>query len=205
VNDVTALQDLMTAFRDGDLRAFDGLEPQVFVLCYRKARSLGAKGDEAEDVAQEVLVGIWKTRARSFDGHRGSVEGWLAVSSANRLKDMWKRKDRQRQLEEEAGVEVAAAPSPEETVVEREDGDEVRQCLELLAPLQREVLNRTKTGCTNREIAEELGMPEARVRSVKFRALQRMRQLLGRSRLSPLAGAPPAATAGPEPSVGGDF
>ena len=56
MRDPTALQRLMTAFRDGDPCAFEGLEPQVFVLCYRKARSLGATHEEAEDVAQEVVV-----------------------------------------------------------------------------------------------------------------------------------------------------
>jgi RNA polymerase sigma factor (sigma-70 family) len=121
------------------------------------------------------------------------------------LKDLWKRQDRQRQLELEAGVDVPAAPSPEEVVVQREDGDEVRQCLGLLAPRQREVLDRAKTGHTNREIAEELGIPEARVRCVKFRALQRMRQRLVRFGLRPLAGGTPPAAAGPEQSVSGDF
>jgi RNA polymerase sigma-70 factor, ECF subfamily len=202
VNDFTALQDLMAAFRDGDPDAFEGLEPQVLVLCYRKARSLGAKHDEAEDVAQEVVVGIWKTKARSFDAGRGSLEGWLAISCSNRLKDLWNRKDRQRQLEAEAGIDVAAARSPEEVVVQRKDGEEVRQVLGLLAPLQREVLERTKAGHTNREIAEELGIPEAKVRVVKFRALQRIRERLWRFGLRPLAGGPPPAAASPEHSVG---
>src|SRR2546423_401738 len=95
LNDPAALQHLVTCFRDGDACAFEDFEPHVFALCYRRARRLGAKHDEAEDVAQEVIVRIWLTRARSFDPRRGSLEGWLGVSCANRLKDLWKRKDRQ--------------------------------------------------------------------------------------------------------------
>ncbi len=204
MRDPTELQRLMTAFRDGDPCAFEGLEPQVFVLCYRKARSLGATHEEAEDVAQEVVVGIWKTSARSFDAQRGSLEGWLAVTCGNRLKDLWKRKDRQRRLESVAGVHLTDAPSPEGAVVQREEGDDVRECLQRLTPLQREVLDRVKGGHTNHEIAVELGIPEARVRCVKFRGLQRMRQLLGRLGLTPLAAEERPAPAGPGQSVGDD-
>jgi DNA-directed RNA polymerase specialized sigma24 family protein len=61
-------------------------------------------------------------------------------------------------------------------------------CLERLAPLQREVLDHVKQGQTNREIADALGIPEVRVRHVKFRALRRMRELLRRFGHRPMAG-----------------
>jgi RNA polymerase sigma-70 factor (ECF subfamily) len=185
LNEPAALQHLVTCFRDGDTCVFEDFESHVFAVCYRRARRLGAKHDEAEDVAQEVLARIWLTRARSFDPQRGSLEGWLGVSCANRLKDLWKRKDRQRQLETEAGIDVATTPSPEEVVLQREDGEEVRAFLQRLTSLQRAVLDKVSAGHTNQEIARELGIPEPRVRSVKFRALQRMRQLLRRGEISP--------------------
>jgi RNA polymerase sigma-70 factor (ECF subfamily) len=202
VKEVADLQGLMTAFRDGDASVFEILEPQVFALCYRKARSLGAGEDEAHDVAQEVVVRIWKTGARSFDAQRGSLGGWLAVSCANRLKDMWRRKDRQRQLELQAGVDLAATPSLEDLFVQREEGHGVRECLRRLTPSQQEVLNLVMDGHTNQEIAEELGIPGPRVRSIKFRAVQRMRQLLGRFGFSPLAAGPLPPSGGQQPSVG---
>src|SRR5207237_1247982 len=167
---------LMAAFRDGDSGAFEEFQPQVFAFCYRRARGFGAPHEEAEDVAEEVLVGIWVTKARTFDARRGSPEGWLSITCENRRRDLWKRKDRQRQLESQASVDQPAPPSPEEVAVQREDGDEVRKCLERLTPLQREVLDRVKGGHTNHEIAEELGIPEGRVRCLKFRALKRMQQ-----------------------------
>jgi RNA polymerase sigma-70 factor (ECF subfamily) len=204
VKEVADLQGLMTAFRDGDASVFEILEPQVFALCYRKARSLGAGEDEAHDVAQEVVVRIWKTGARSFDAQRGSLGGWLAVSCANRLKDMWRRKDRQRQLELQAGVDLAATPSLEDLFVRREEGHGVRECLRRLTPSQQEVLNLVMDGHTNQEIAEELGIPGPRVRSIKFRAAQRMRQLLERFGFSPLAAGPPPPSGGQQPSVGGN-
>ena len=179
---------LMAAFRDGDSGAFEEFQPRVFAFCYRRARRLGAPHEEAEDVAEEVLVGIWMTKARTFDAQRGSPEGWLSVTCENRLKDLWKRKDRQRQLESEASADQPAAPSPEEAVMQREDGDEVRECLKRLTPLQREVLDRVKGGQTNHEIAEALRIPEPRVRCVKFRALKRMQQLLRRFGHRPLSG-----------------
>jgi RNA polymerase sigma-70 factor (ECF subfamily) len=199
VKEVADLQGLMTAFRDGDASAFEVLEPQVFALCYRKARSLGAGEDEAYDAAQEVVVRIWKTGARSFDAQRGSLGGWLGVSCANQLKDMWRRKDRQRQLESQAGVDLAAAPSLEAAFVQREEGQGLRECLRRLAPSQQKVLNLVMDGHTNQEIAEELGIPGPRVRSIKFRAAQRMRQLLERFGFSPLAAEPPSPSGGQQP------
>jgi RNA polymerase sigma factor (sigma-70 family) len=203
VREVTDLGGLMTAFRDGDVGAFEVLEPRVFAFCCRKARSLGAMEDEAHDVAQEVVVRIWMAGARSFDAQRGSLEGWLAVSCGNRLKDMWRRKERQRELESQAGVEVAVSPSAEDVFVGRE-GHEVRECLGRLTPAQREVLSLVMEGHTSQEIADELGLPGPRVRSIKFRAVQRMRQLLGGVGFSPSAAGPLPASGGPEPSAGGN-
>src|SRR5436853_486257 len=83
------------------------------------------------------------------------------------------------------------------------DGGEVRACLERLAPLQREVLDRVMGGHTNHEIAEELGIPEGRVRCVKFRALRRMQQLLRRFGHRPLSGVDSPATSGADEPAGG--
>jgi|SRR5437016_5018273 len=203
VSQPAPLAVLMAAFRDGDAGAFEDVHAQVFALCYHRARRLGASHEEAEDVAEETAVAIWMRRARSFDPERGSLEGWLAIGCANRLKDLWKRKDRQRRLESKAAVDLTTAPSPEEALVQREDGGEVRACLERLAPLQREVLDRVMGGHTNHEIAEELGIPEGRVRCVKFRALRRMQQLLRRFGHRPLSGVDSPATSGADEPAGG--
>jgi RNA polymerase sigma factor (sigma-70 family) len=199
LKDVTDLQGLMTAFRDGDASAFEILEPQVFALCYRKARSLGAGEDEAYDAAQEVVVKIWKTGAKSFDAQRGSLAGWLGVSCANQVKDMWRRRERQRQFESQAGVDSAVTPSLEDAFMQREEVHGVRDCLRRLAPSQQEVLNLVMDGHTNLEIAEELGIPGPRVRSIKFRAVQRMRQLLERFGFSRLAAGPLVPSGGQQP------
>jgi RNA polymerase sigma-70 factor, ECF subfamily len=69
-------------------------------------------------------------------------------------------------------------PGPEETVLARWEGEQVRRALARLPSLQRRLLLRVVSGFTAAETGAMLGMPAEAVRVAQHRALARMRKLL---------------------------
>jgi RNA polymerase sigma-70 factor, ECF subfamily len=177
----TAADELLRLVARGDESAFaalyDSIAPRVYGLVLRVLRDPA----QAEEVAQEVLVEIWRTAGR-YDGTRGSATSWMFTIAHRRAVD--------RVRAEQAGAErirrVAAASvdTPYDEVVEqataRLDQAQVRRCLDGLTDLQREAITLAYYGGhTYREVAELLGTAIPTIKSRMRDGLIRMRDCLG--------------------------
>jgi RNA polymerase sigma-70 factor, ECF subfamily len=177
----TAADELLRLVARGDESAFaalyDSIAPRVYGLVLRVLRDPA----QAEEVAQEVLVEIWRTAGR-YDGARGSATSWMFTIAHRRAVD--------RVRAEQAGAErirrVAAASveTPYDEVVEqataRLDQAQVRRCLGGLTDLQREAITLAYYGGhTYREVAELLGAAIPTIKSRMRDGLIRMRDCLG--------------------------
>jgi RNA polymerase sigma-70 factor (ECF subfamily) len=176
-----ATDELLRLVARGDESAFaalyDAVAPRVYGLVLRVLRDPA----QAEEVAQEVLVEIWRTAGR-YDGTRGSATSWMFTIAHRRAVD--------RVRAEQAGAErirrVAAASveTPYDEVVEqataRLDQAQVRRCLDGLTDLQREAITLAYYGGhTYREVAELLGAALPTIKSRMRDGLIRMRDCLG--------------------------
>jgi RNA polymerase sigma-70 factor, ECF subfamily len=176
-----ATEELLRLVARGDESAFaalyDAVAPRVYGLVLRVLRDPA----QAEEVAQEVLVEIWRTAGR-YDGTRGSATSWMFTIAHRRAVD--------RVRAEQAGAErirrVAAASveTPYDEVVEqataRLDQAQVRRCLDGLTDLQREAITLAYYGGhTYREVAELLGAALPTIKSRMRDGLIRMRDCLG--------------------------
>jgi RNA polymerase sigma-70 factor (ECF subfamily) len=170
---------LMRRVADGDREAFallyDAVAPRVYGLVRRVVRDPAL----SEDVAQEVLVEVWRTASR-FDAARGSAAGWIFTIAHRRAVDRVRAE--QAATDRERRTATASVPFDDviEEVTSRLEQQAVRRCLRTLTRLQREaILLAYYSGLTYREVADRLdtGLPTVKTRMRD--GLIRLRDCLG--------------------------
>jgi RNA polymerase sigma factor (sigma-70 family) len=140
---------------------------------YNLARWLTRNDHDAEDVAQEACL----RAMRFFDGFRGgAVRPWLLTIVRNTYLT-WLQKSKVKEMTPlEYDVESKAA-NPEEQLLERVDGQALRQALDALPADYREVLVlRELEELSYKEIAEIAGIPIGTVMSRLARARRRLQE-----------------------------
>ena len=170
------LREVARGGEDAFARLYDLVAPRVYGLALRVLRDPG----QAEEVAQEALVEVWRTASR-FDPARGSATAWILTIAHRRAVD--------RVRAEQAGAErerkaAASDGPPYDQVVEEAtrqlERQQVRRCLESLTELQREAITLAYYGgYTYREVAKLLGAALPAVKTRMRDGLIRLRDCLG--------------------------
>jgi len=171
--------DLMARVARGDEAAFaalyDELAPRVFGLCRRVVRDPA----QAEEVAQEALVEVWRTAGR-YDPAKGSTASWVLTIAHRRAVD----RVRSEQASTDRERRLATDEVPYDDVVEeataRLERQQVRRCLQGLTDLQREAITLAYyKGYSYREVADLLGAGLPTVKTRMRDGLIRLRDCLG--------------------------
>jgi RNA polymerase sigma-70 factor (ECF subfamily) len=164
-----------------------GHHRRVFVLCYR----FTGRGEEAEDLAQEVFLRVFKT-LKSFRAQEGQFGTWLTSLTRNLLIDHYRktRKDRVLEpLEDQLPVleERRAGESRADSLTQGREASEMLQgALARLSPDLREaVILRDLQEMEYREIATVLKVPEGTVKSRINRGRTELGRLLRQCRAAP--------------------
>ncbi len=146
----------------------------------------GAKPADADELAQEVMVTVWR-KATLFDAGRASAGTWLFTIARNRWLDLIRKQSRP----EPDPNDPVFQPEPEPDGVSRlaalEREAQLRAAVAELSPAQREVLIAGFfRGLSQSEIAEELQVPLGTVKSRTRLAFERLRDVLGETLLEEL-------------------
>ncbi|MEU7861363.1 ECF RNA polymerase sigma factor SigK [Nonomuraea sp. NPDC049141] len=175
------VEELLEATARGDRVAFERLyeavAPRVFGLVLRVLRDRA----QSEEVAQEVLVEVWRNAAR-FQSGRGSGLAWVLTIAHRRAIDRVRSSQASMDREERAARMEVYRPFDEvvESVEGRLERDRLRRCLQGLTALQREsVTIAYYGGYSYREVAELVKVPLATVKTRMRDGLIRLRDCLG--------------------------
>ncbi len=158
-----------------DPRAFEALylrylDP-VYRYCYRR---LGSR-EEAEDATSQVFIKAFAAIAT----HRpGAFRSWLFTIAHNVVVDVYRRQ-RPTQPLDAAGDPPDAALTPEEAALKSDEGRALRALFHELTEDQRSVMELRLAGLTGVEIAQVLDRSHGSVKTIQFRAMTRLRILLG--------------------------
>lgn len=174
-------EEMMQLVQRGDARAFEVLYDRHGGAAYSLAYRIVGKQAAAEDVVQEALLSIWRSRAR-YDQTRGSVRTWVLGIVRNRAIDGLRRSAvHERGRESLEGVEERHA-ARERTDVEaarREEARNVRGALGTLPVDQRQTIELAYFGgFTHSQIAELLDQPVGTVKGRMRLGLDKMRRQL---------------------------
>ena len=181
VSSAPDLADLLKACGRGDQAAFaqlyDATSSRVVGLAVRVVRDVA----QAEEVAQEAFLEIWKTSGR-FDPAKGSPLGWLLTIVHRKAVDRVRsaeastRRDttyhqRNQPVEHDSTAEAATASL---------EARRVRQALTGLTPVQREALELAYFGgYTPTEVATMLELPVGTAKTRIRDGLIRLRDTMG--------------------------
>jgi RNA polymerase sigma-70 factor (ECF subfamily) len=176
----TSVEDLLTAVADGSRVAFEELYERFASRVYGMAVRVVRDASQAEEVAQEVLLEVWR-RASRFDAGRGSGASWILriahARSVDRVRSAQASSDRE---ERSAAVMTEReVDTVSETVERTAERTAVRRCLETLTELQREaILLAYYGGLSYPEVAGRLSTPLGTVKTRMRDGLIRLRGCL---------------------------
>jgi RNA polymerase sigma-70 factor, ECF subfamily len=171
---------LLARVARGDQAAFETLYDQFAGPVYGLVRKVLRDPAQSEEVAQEVLLDVWRTASR-FDPGRGSASAWVMTIAHRRAVDRVRsenaataREQKLIPLQEEAGDDVA------ELVEGTLDRQRVLHCLDSLSSLQAESVTLAYYGgYTYSQVAELLGVPLGTVKTRIRDGLIRLRDCMG--------------------------
>lgn len=130
-----------------------------------------------DDVLQESLVKIWQN-SRSFDPDKGALFTWLVRICRNTAIDKTRSKDFRQSEKSKQAVDIVsiAEDRGEENDIEKLY---MRQMIGQLSENHRKLIDLAYfQGYTQKEIAENLGMPLGTVKTRIRKALQQLRSIV---------------------------
>ncbi|GGN62217.1 RNA polymerase sigma factor SigK [Actinoplanes lobatus] len=171
---------LLAAVARGDEKAFGRLYDLVAPRVYGLVRRVLRDPAQAEEVAQEVLVEVWRTAAR-FDPERGSATSWVFTIAHRRAVDRVRAEQAAAERVVKVGVASIGTPYDEvaDEVTGRLERQQVRHCLDVLTEVQREAVTLAfYQGHSYPQVSELLRVPLPTVKSRMRDGLIRLRDCL---------------------------
>src|SRR5215218_2457607 len=153
----------------GDQLAWEMIVRQHWRKVFNVAYKFVGKHDEAEDLAQDIFLKIFKS-LHTFD-RRANFQTWLISVSRNLCIDHYRsvRKEREtidRDVDANELMPLSREPSPMAALEHRDRVSLLRLALAELPPTLREaVVKRDIQELSYQEIADQLNLPEGTVKS----------------------------------------
>lgn len=169
-------EDLLARIGAGDKQAFAALFARYAPKVKSYLIRLGAAGAAAEDLAQDVMVSVWR-RAASYDATKAKPSTWVFVIARN----VWIDRLRREKVElayqcENPPSEQSQEEPPDEAAMRRSDEERISDAMAGLSDDQRQVVRLSFfEDCPHSEIAERLSLPLGTVKSRLRLALTKLR------------------------------
>lgn len=159
--------NLLAQFRAGDEAAFEALFGRYYERVFRVAYGLCGSRDEAEDVAQETFLTLYRSPPDAV--HDTGLGAWLCRVALNRGSNMLRGERRARERAERLGDEGAII-DPQIEVVRSEERARVRAALAHLPERQARILLLRHAGLAYSEIAEVIHVAPGSIGTLLARA-----------------------------------
>lgn len=180
---------------DGDAsRALEHIVGRFDAFIRRSARRHGLRGDEVDEVVQEIRVRMWKSlgtaelirRAKASYVYRAAISASIDLIRRRRA-----RRHEAQSLGDDGSDDAPESRHRADAALDEDDvARMVHRALALLAEPRRAVVRMHLAGYDRYEIAELLGWSEPKTRNLLYRGLADLRRILESWGIGP--GASPA-------------
>ncbi|MFM9373571.1 sigma-70 family RNA polymerase sigma factor [Streptomyces sp. Da 82-17] len=175
------LNELMGRVALGDQDAFASVYDLAMGPVLGTVRAVLRDHAQSEEVAQEIMVELWRTAAR-YRPDRGTAINWILTLAHRRAVDRVRSAEASAARDHKAALldRTPAYDTVAEQVESRLEREQVRRCLRTLTEIQRQAVTLAYyRGLTYREVAEILTLPLGTVKTRMRDGLIRLRDCLG--------------------------
>ena len=162
--------------RDAFRLLFEHFAPRIKGLMLKA----GAGGEEAEEIAQDTLLAVWR-KAAQFDPASAGAAAWIFTIARNLRIDAVRRTARAGVVVPDAELEYFADPADlqEVQIVKRSDTERIASAISRLSKEQSAAIRMSFIeDRPHSEIAEALRIPLGTVKSRIRLAMDRLKELL---------------------------
>jgi len=169
--------DLMFKFKEGDEKSFNEIvknyKNKIFNFIYRFIHNY----NDSEDILQEVFIKIYKSKDNYISLNK--FENYLYKIASNLCKDFYKKKNILKLDNNLENYNFNTKVTPLETYIDKEKEEFIRDCILDLPYKQRVVfILVTYENKSYKEISEITGYSIKSIKSLIFRARQKLKDLL---------------------------
>lgn len=171
--------ELVAAIKRQELDALGYLFDHYSSLVYTLAYKILGNSPEAEDLMQEIFLGLWERC--TFNPSRGSLSSFLATVTRSRAIDRLRMKGNRRRILSQWQESLSPKPSltPLDHASQSEKRQALQQALTELPSEYRQVLELSYFGrYSQSQIAEQLDKPLGTVKTWARKGLIQLRQSL---------------------------
>jgi RNA polymerase sigma-70 factor (ECF subfamily) len=172
------LSALLVRVARGDHPAFEALYDQLAGPVYGVARKVLRDPAQSEEVAQEVMLEVWRSASR-FDASRGSAVAWVMTIAHRRAVDRVRAENASVAREQKLAPGPVSGDDVSQLVEMALDRQRVRRCMGSLTTLQAEAIKLAYYGgYTYPQVAGLLGVALGTVKTRIRDGLIRMRDCM---------------------------
>ena len=151
---------------------YESLWPQVYQYAYYRLQNK----EEAEELTQEVFQKVF-IQVKKGNVEEDKIRAYIFTAARNTIYDTWRQRGRSPKVVELNQVSEKNLAIPQTQMIE--ENIVLREALQKLPELYRKVLIwRIVEGRPLKDVADELSKPVGTVKSLQFRGVQKLKEIL---------------------------